>query len=128
MSAKKTGSAARSTARSPRNGGSRLAASADAEDLYPRLNFWSPIVVFALVVLLPLIFQPFWLGLMPRACVRCVFMAFTLVTGEGGMLWLCQITFAGVGALDHRATRHGARLAAPARASWPAASSPRRSA
>ena len=32
------------------------------------------------------------------------------------MLWLCQITFAGVGALDHRAARDRARLAGPARA------------
>ena len=28
-----------------------------------------------------------------------IFLSWTLVTGEGGMLWLCQITFAGVGAL-----------------------------
>jgi branched-chain amino acid transport system permease protein len=28
-----------------------------------------------------------------------IFLSWTIVTGEGGMLWLCQITFAGVGAL-----------------------------
>ena len=28
-----------------------------------------------------------------------IFISWTIVTGEGGMLWLCQITFAGVGAL-----------------------------
>ena len=38
-----------------------------------------------------------------------VFLSYTLVTGEGGMLWLCQITFAGVGALASAqfATVHG---------------------
>jgi branched-chain amino acid transport system permease protein len=38
-----------------------------------------------------------------------IFMSYTLVTGEGGMLWLCQITFAGVGALTtaQLATEHG---------------------
>ena len=38
-----------------------------------------------------------------------MFLAYTLVTGEGGMLWLCQITFAGVGALATGAARdrHG---------------------
>ena len=28
-----------------------------------------------------------------------MFLSFTLVTGEGGMLWLCQIAFAGIGAI-----------------------------
>ena len=38
-----------------------------------------------------------------------IFLSYTLVTGEGGMLWLCQITFAGVGALSSAqfATEHG---------------------
>jgi branched-chain amino acid transport system permease protein len=38
-----------------------------------------------------------------------IFLSFTLVTGEGGMIWLCQITFAGVGALtaSQLATNHG---------------------
>ena len=31
--------------------------------------------------------------------MRVIFLSWTIVTGEGGMLWLCQITFAGVGAL-----------------------------
>jgi branched-chain amino acid transport system permease protein len=46
------------------------------------------------------LFQPFWLGQFGRACALAVlFLSFTLVTGEGGMLWLCQVAFAGVGAL-----------------------------
>ena len=38
-----------------------------------------------------------------------VFLSYTLVTGEGGMIWLCQVTFAGVGALTtaQLATIHG---------------------
>jgi len=38
-----------------------------------------------------------------------IFLSFTLVTGEGGMIWLCQITFAGVGAVTaaQLATNHG---------------------
>ena len=36
----------------------------------------------------------------PGLCLRrSSSLSWTLVTGEGGMLWLCQITFAGVGAL-----------------------------
>ena len=92
------------------NGGSRLAASADSEDLYPKVNFVFPIILFAGVCILPLVFAPFWLGQFTVAVsLAVVFLAYTLVTGEGGMLWLCQITFAGVGALatGQLATEHG---------------------
>ena len=92
------------------NGGSRLAASADSEDLYPKVNFVFPIILFAAVCILPLVFAPFWLGQFTvGVSLAVVFLAYTLVTGEGGMLWLCQITFAGVGALatGQLATEHG---------------------
>jgi branched-chain amino acid transport system permease protein len=92
------------------NGGSRLAASADSEDLYPKLNFTFPIILFAAICLLPLIFAPYWQALMVSGvALAVIFLSFTLVTGEGGMLWLCQITFAGVGALASAqfATEHG---------------------
>jgi branched-chain amino acid transport system permease protein len=92
------------------NGGARLAASADTENLYPRLNFFFPVVIFAGICLLPLIFKPYWLGLLGTGItLAVVFLSYTLVTGEGGMLWLCQITFAGVGALatGQLATEHG---------------------
>ena len=38
-----------------------------------------------------------------------IFLSWTLVTGEGGMLWLCQITFAGIGAITtaELANNHG---------------------
>jgi branched-chain amino acid transport system permease protein len=44
--------------------------------------------------------QHFWVGILVQGlALGVVFLSFTLVTGEGGMIWLCQITFAGVGAL-----------------------------
>jgi branched-chain amino acid transport system permease protein len=54
------------------------------------------------VAALPLIFQgsAYWLGLVALGlCYSVTFLTFTLVTGEGGMLWLSQIIFAGAGAL-----------------------------
>ncbi len=92
------------------NGGARLAASADSENLYPKVNFWFPVLLFAGICVLPLIFKPYWLGLLGTGItLAIVFLSYTLVTGEGGMLWLCQITFAGVGALatGQLATEHG---------------------
>ena len=50
------------------------------------------------------------MGLVAQAfAYGIIFLSFTLVTGEGGMIWLCQITFAGVGALtaSQLATNHG---------------------
>ncbi len=54
------------------------------------------------VALLPLIFRGsgYWLGLTAiGVCYAVTFLNFTLVSGEGGMLWLSQIIFAGTGAL-----------------------------
>ncbi len=58
-----------------------------------------PLVV---VALLPLIFRgsSYWLGLTALGlCYAITFLTFTVVTGEGGMLWLSQTIFAGAGAL-----------------------------
>jgi branched-chain amino acid transport system permease protein len=60
------------------------------------------LVPLAVVAALPLIFQgsAYWLGLVALGlCYSVTFLTFTLVTGEGGMLWLSQIIFAGAGAL-----------------------------
>jgi branched-chain amino acid transport system permease protein len=54
------------------------------------------------VAALPLIFQgsAYWLGLVALGlCYAITFLTYTVVTGEGGMLWLSQIIFAGAGAL-----------------------------
>ena len=91
-------------------GASRLAASATPDNPYPRLNFFFPAVLFAMFVGLVFVFNPFWLGQFGRAAaLAVVFLSITLVTGEGGMLWLCQVAFAGVGALATAqfATVHG---------------------
>ena len=56
----------------------------------------------AVIALLPLVFHgsAYWLGLVAIGlCYGITFLTFTLVTGEGGMLWLSQIIFAGAGAL-----------------------------
>ncbi len=56
----------------------------------------------AVVAVVPLIFHgsPYWLGLVAAGmCYAIAFLSFTVVTGEGGMLWLSQIIFAGGGAL-----------------------------
>jgi len=95
------------------HGGARLAASVDrvsGRDVDPRISTWAPIIGFAFVLILPVLLHPFWVSLMAQAVATTLFMlSYTLVTGEGGMLWLSQITFAGVGALvsAQLATRHG---------------------
>jgi len=57
---------------------------------------------FAVLALVPLLFSgsAFWLGVVATGlCFSITFLTFTVVTGEGGMLWLSQAVFAGVGAL-----------------------------
>jgi branched-chain amino acid transport system permease protein len=58
---------------------------------------------------LPVVLSSFWLDIYGGAIAfAIVFLSYTLVTGEGGMIWLCQITFAGVGAITtaQLATEH----------------------
>ena len=60
------------------------------------------LVPLAVIALLQLIFHgsAYWLGLVAAGiCYGITFLTFTVVTGEGGMLWLSQIIFAGAGAL-----------------------------
>jgi branched-chain amino acid transport system permease protein len=71
-----------------------------------------PWVLGAVVVIgvFPLILSDFWVSLfLQGVAFGIIFLSFTLVTGEGGMIWLCQVTFAGVGALAtaQLATNHG---------------------
>ncbi|WP_395111031.1 ABC transporter permease [Actinomadura sp. SCN-SB] len=52
------------------------------------------------VAALPLVLDEYWAGLVASGlALSLVLLSYTLATGEGGMLWLCQITFAGLGAL-----------------------------
>jgi branched-chain amino acid transport system permease protein len=47
-----------------------------------------------------LLLHGFWIGLLAQGVAYgLIFLSFTLVTGEGGMIWLCQGTFAGGGGM-----------------------------
>ncbi len=73
-------------------------------------RYGGPAVFMVIAALLPIIVSGFWVGLVGQSFAYAViFLSFTLVTGEGGMIWLCQITFAGVGGLTAAvlATNHG---------------------
>jgi branched-chain amino acid transport system permease protein len=66
-----------------------------------------PIIVIAL---LPELFNGIWLNLAANGFALAIaLLSYVLVTGEGGMIWLCQITFAGGGAIfgAQLATKHG---------------------
>jgi branched-chain amino acid transport system permease protein len=63
-------------------------------------SYVGPVVIIGIIALLPLLLSPFWASLVGVAMAYAVaFLSYGLVTGEGGMIWLCQITFAGVGAI-----------------------------
>ncbi len=63
-------------------------------------KYAGPLLLIAGVAVVPLIVSGYWVGLFPQAfALGVICLSWTIVTGEGGMLWLCQITFAGVGAL-----------------------------
>jgi branched-chain amino acid transport system permease protein len=68
------------------------------------------VVGIAIVALLPLVLSDFWIAQVAAGlCFAVIFLSFTLVTGEGGMIWLCQAAFAGLGAIltAQLATHHG---------------------
>jgi branched-chain amino acid transport system permease protein len=95
-------------------GESQLAGSTSSVVESASLNLFSryagPVVLIAAAAALPLILGGYWVGLVAQAfAFGVIFLSWTLVTGEGGMLWLCQITFAGVGALTtaQLADNHG---------------------
>jgi branched-chain amino acid transport system permease protein len=62
---------------------------------------WRPSAfAFACLLALPLFLHSFWLGLVGQGIAYAViFLSFSLVVGEGGMIWLCQATFAGAGGM-----------------------------
>jgi branched-chain amino acid transport system permease protein len=98
----------------PMGGGSEASASSDASVIATRSG-WSyymlgPVVVIAIVALLPVLLTGYWLTLLAGGLAfAVVFLSFTMVVGEGGMIWLCQATFAGCGAIAtaQLATNHG---------------------
>jgi branched-chain amino acid transport system permease protein len=95
-------------------GESRLAGSTSSVVETASLGFFGkytgPLLLIVIVGVLPAIVTSYWVGLFALAFAYAViFLSWTIVTGEGGMLWLCQITFAGVGAITtaQLATNHG---------------------
>ena len=73
-------------------------------------RYAGPLLLIVAVAAIPLLVHGYWVGLFAQAfAYSVIFLSWTIVTGEGGMLWLCQITFAGVGALTtaQLANNHG---------------------
>lgn len=69
-----------------------------AETGYGR--FVLPALAITVLLALPLLFRDFWIGIIAGGvALGVIFLSYTVVTGEGGMISLCQISFAGVGAL-----------------------------
>jgi branched-chain amino acid transport system permease protein len=71
---------------------------------------WLPIAAVVVVAILPLVLQGLWVGMVALGLAYAViFLSYTLVVGEAGMIWLCVPTFAGIGAFTtaELATVHG---------------------
>jgi branched-chain amino acid transport system permease protein len=95
-------------------GESRLAGSTSSVVEIASLSFFGkyagPVALSILAVGVPIIVQGTGSALVAQAfAYSVIFLSWTIVTGEGGMLWLCQITFAGIGALTtaQLANNHG---------------------
>jgi branched-chain amino acid transport system permease protein len=58
-----------------------------------------PVGFIVVVAILPMILSGAWQGEVGLgAAYGVAFLAYTISAGSGGMIWLCQITFAGIGA------------------------------
>jgi branched-chain amino acid transport system permease protein len=58
------------------------------------------VVIIALLALIPLFLSGVWSGVYCTGIAfAVVLLSYSFITGEGGMISLCQITFAGIGAL-----------------------------
>jgi branched-chain amino acid transport system permease protein len=58
----------------------------------------NPFVI--ITAILPLVLSAYWVGPVAEGvALAIIFLSFTLLTGEGGMISLCQISFAGIGGL-----------------------------
>ncbi len=72
---------------------------------------WGPsLATFVILAVLPVFMHGFWIGLLAAGVAYGVlFLSISVVTGDGGMVWLCMVTFGGVGALTtaQLATTHG---------------------
>ena len=56
--------------------------------------------VIEMAMVLPLLLTGYWMTLLVSGlALGVIFLSFTMVVGEGGMMWLCMATFAGGGAV-----------------------------
>jgi len=63
-------------------------------------SFISQNLIIIVAAILPLVLSGYRVSLVADAAAfGVVMLSYTLLIGEGGMIWLCMITFAGVGAL-----------------------------
>jgi branched-chain amino acid transport system permease protein len=72
-------------------------------------------IPIAIVAILPLFLHGSWVGEVGLGIGFAIcFLSYTVLTGEGGMIWLCQISFAGLGAITtaQLVSRHWPVLAA----------------
>jgi branched-chain amino acid transport system permease protein len=99
----------------PQGGAADMAKSSASATVIAARSGWSlymlgPVIVIAIVALLPLLLSGYWLTLLGTGLAFAViFLSFTMVVGEGGMIWLCQASFAAIGAIGtaQLATNHG---------------------
>jgi branched-chain amino acid transport system permease protein len=86
-------------------GGIETAQSSTNQAVVATRSGWSlymlgPVIVIGITALLPIILHGYWLTLLSTGfAFAIVFLSFTMVVGEGGMIWLCQATFGLTGAV-----------------------------
>ena len=99
----------------PQGGAADIAKSGASTAVVAARTGWSPymlgpVVGIALVALLPILLTGYWLTLLGTGLAfSVIFLSYTMVIGEGGMIWLCQASFAAIGAIGtaQLATVHG---------------------
>ena len=69
-------------------------------------------LLFDNVTICGITFDQFWVGVFAQGiALAIIYLSYTLVTGEGGMISLCQITLAGIGAFAAARLAGGSRMA-----------------
>ena len=94
----------------------------------PTCRWWRrllPVAVSRRVVAAPLLLGGLWEGIVAKGVALAIlFLSYTIVTGEGGMMSLCQITLAGLAAALGRRARHEHGLAVGVAIPWAALAVP----
>jgi branched-chain amino acid transport system permease protein len=75
-------------------------AAAASRSFRPIRDRVAPVAAMICIGVMPAVLGPNWTGYVGLGLAYGVaFLAYSLVIGDGGMIWLCQITFAGIGAV-----------------------------